>query len=240
MTSFPVPARAPWFSSRAMFAFVPGLSEPYQERISRTRAVARWPPCGVAEAFGATAVSGFIERSIVRAVLRHQAPTAARSRPSGLGNRRVSCGAQEPGQLVPDDPHRDRGEKRPQVVLVAERLQKHVPLQRRQDLGRDAATEIDAGPRDRPQGQVARLRAVDADEEPERLLARGALPRHPTAADDLGRSVDIRLLHVPGPLRRRPALPMKELSERHEAWPGKNALPAHPAVAVPEHPQDPN
>src|SRR2546428_957340 len=59
-----------------MFALVPGLSEPYQERISRTRAVARWPADGGTEAFGATAVSGFIGSSIVRAVLRHQARTA--------------------------------------------------------------------------------------------------------------------------------------------------------------------
>src|SRR5579884_461447 len=39
MTSLPVPARRPWFSMRARFVSVPGLSAPYQERISRTRSV---------------------------------------------------------------------------------------------------------------------------------------------------------------------------------------------------------
>src|ERR1700730_18988573 len=39
MTNFPVPARRPWLSSRARLVLVPGLSEGYQLRISRTRDV---------------------------------------------------------------------------------------------------------------------------------------------------------------------------------------------------------
>src|SRR5579875_2731683 len=37
MTSLPVPARRPWFKSRARLVLVPGLSLSYQLRISRTR-----------------------------------------------------------------------------------------------------------------------------------------------------------------------------------------------------------
>src|SRR5882672_9746253 len=39
MTIFPEPASRPWLSRRAMLVLVPGLSEGYQLRISRTRAV---------------------------------------------------------------------------------------------------------------------------------------------------------------------------------------------------------
>src|SRR5437868_2836534 len=39
MTIFPDPASRPWLSIRARFVFVPGLSEGYQLRISRIRAV---------------------------------------------------------------------------------------------------------------------------------------------------------------------------------------------------------
>src|SRR5712691_7791145 len=39
MTIFPEPASRPWLSMRAMLVLVPGLSEGYQLRISRTRAV---------------------------------------------------------------------------------------------------------------------------------------------------------------------------------------------------------
>src|SRR5437868_5795802 len=39
MTIFPEPASRPWLSIRARFVLVPGLSEGYQLRISRTRAV---------------------------------------------------------------------------------------------------------------------------------------------------------------------------------------------------------
>src|SRR5579883_86677 len=39
MTSLPVPARRPWFKSRARLVLVPGLSLSYQLRISRTRSV---------------------------------------------------------------------------------------------------------------------------------------------------------------------------------------------------------
>src|SRR5262245_44485307 len=39
MTSLPVPASRPWFSSLARLVSVPGLSLPYQLRISRTRSV---------------------------------------------------------------------------------------------------------------------------------------------------------------------------------------------------------
>src|SRR5690349_2556818 len=39
MTKRPVPARRPWFISRARLARVPGLSLPYQLRISCTRSL---------------------------------------------------------------------------------------------------------------------------------------------------------------------------------------------------------
>src|SRR5207253_6398071 len=39
MTILPEPASRPWFSMRAMLVLVPGLSDGYQLRISRTRAV---------------------------------------------------------------------------------------------------------------------------------------------------------------------------------------------------------
>ena len=39
MTKRPVPARRPWFSRRARLVSVPGLSLPYQPRISRTRSL---------------------------------------------------------------------------------------------------------------------------------------------------------------------------------------------------------
>src|SRR6059036_2540722 len=117
MTSFPVPASAPWFKRRAMFVLVPGLSDPYQERISRTRSVERFPPAACAEgAFGARAVSAFIAASIVRRFDEGQVL-------SGLRDGGVAGGAQKGGTLVSNDPHGNGGEERAQVFLVPKRFQ---------------------------------------------------------------------------------------------------------------------
>src|SRR6185295_14533599 len=48
MTIRPVPARAPWLSSRDRLVRVPGLSAPYQLRISFARSLMPFSPVGSA------------------------------------------------------------------------------------------------------------------------------------------------------------------------------------------------
>ncbi len=71
----PVPARTPWFIMRARLALLPGLSEEYQERISRTRVAA--PRVG---AGGAPA-----PRSAVTVAFGFMGPSIGRSRWPGKG-----------------------------------------------------------------------------------------------------------------------------------------------------------
>src|SRR5262249_54523902 len=84
MTRRPVPPRRPWFRSRARLARVPGVSLPYQLRISRTRSfIASLPPrrslvatsshttAGPAAAHGRIALHGVAERCELG--LRHPA-----------------------------------------------------------------------------------------------------------------------------------------------------------------------
>src|ERR1041384_7086184 len=47
MTNRPVPPSRPWFMRRARLFFTPGLSLPYQLRISRTRSFIALPPWSV-------------------------------------------------------------------------------------------------------------------------------------------------------------------------------------------------
>src|SRR5262245_40645078 len=73
MTNFPVPARLPWFIRRARFALVPGLSDPYQERICFTRSVS-----GIGEApfFEAPRVLPLLGEAIPRDVVFSPTPGA--------------------------------------------------------------------------------------------------------------------------------------------------------------------
>src|SRR5439155_8187695 len=232
MTSLPVPASAPWFKRRAMFVLVPGLSELYQERISRTRSVERRVPAAcAADAFGARTVSGFIGASIVRRFDEGQAL-------SGFRDRGVAGGAQEGRALVSNDPYGDRSEERAQMVLVPERLEENVPVEGRQDLGRDSSTQVDSGPRQGAQGQVAGLGAVDAHEEPKRVLARAAGSLHAEPADVAGRPVLAAFGDMPRPHRGLPALLVEQLRHRGKARARENPLVAHAAIAGAERAED--
>lgn len=89
-----------------MFVLVPGLSDPYQESISRTRSEERCPPAAwAAGALAARTVSGFIAASIVRRFDEEQVLSALR-------DGGVTGGAQKRRTLVLNDPHRDRDKKR--------------------------------------------------------------------------------------------------------------------------------
>src|SRR5688572_29073657 len=169
MTMRPVPARMPWFIIRARLALVPGLSEAYQERISRTRAEA--PREAAAGLDSATAAFGFMGRIIGWA------------QRSGKLQRGVAGGAQDRGAVVHHHPHRHPLEQLPERLLGEEGLAERRALECGKNPGRDTASQVDAREREAPQGDVCRLRSVDADHEIERTDARGARARERVPRD---------------------------------------------------------
>src|SRR5258705_13573002 len=86
---------------RARLALVPGLSDPYQERISRTRVGA--PRTGVAVFDSATTVDGFM-----RGIIGRGATAGKRRAASHIGPRRARGGARS-GPPRPGAPRGGRG-----------------------------------------------------------------------------------------------------------------------------------
>src|SRR5207247_4153714 len=104
ITNRPLPARRPWFIRRARLASVPGLSLPYQLRISRTRSlmVERSPLRGVGSS-PAAAVAAAAARPAAAAFLGPVQPVAERlelhlAHPAHLGrvDLRVAVEAEAP------------------------------------------------------------------------------------------------------------------------------------------------
>ena len=87
---------------------------------------------------------------------------------------RVHRGSNQSGLGVQNHLHRHRFEHRLERRLVAEGTHEGAGGQRRQDLRRDAAADVDAAGRDRSQREVAGFGAVGFDEHVQRFHAGGA------------------------------------------------------------------
>src|SRR3989442_346615 len=106
MTNRPLPARRPWLIRRARLASVPGLSLPYQLRISRTRSLIAELSSETSWSAPVAAVAAAASRPAAAALLRPVQPVAERlelrlAHPADLG--RVDLGVAmeaEPARLA--------------------------------------------------------------------------------------------------------------------------------------------
>jgi hypothetical protein len=143
--------------------------------------------------------------------------------------RGVPGGALERGLVVEDDVDRRGLEQRAQAALVIEGVEEDGALHLGQNLGRDAAADVDAAEGEHFQREVARLRAVVAGEAVERIDADGVLARQPGLGYHRAEIAPGQLLGEPFGFGLAGAL-AKEAVEIFHAHAGENALPTHVAV----------
>src|SRR5438132_12780952 len=143
--------RAPSFTP-CLSALMPAAPPPMTSRSYRSMAS---PPCGSTEVACRGRPPGSSPPSPPR---RNEAP-------SHVG------GAEERGARLEHEEHRDRRHQLREPPLVTERGDERPVGKLRPHLRRDPAAEIDAAHRQRLEGEVARLGAVDRAEDVERLDA---------------------------------------------------------------------
>src|SRR5262245_46062846 len=90
ITIRPVPPSRPWFSMRARLVSVPGLSLPYQLRISRTRSFMTVPPCRELGCLGRLAPSAATSTAV--------GPTAVLALDPGRVSHLLELRARHPAQ----------------------------------------------------------------------------------------------------------------------------------------------
>src|SRR5690606_28957954 len=144
-------------------------------------------------------------------------------------------GAEERAPRLEDDAHGDEGEQRLEAALGAEGLEETWLAQERQDAGRDAAAEIEAGGRERLQGEVPCDGAEGGREQAQRGDAARAWAGDRRGGDRRGRAG--RRQRLRRHLRMaEPRLVLPEESpDGRDPGPGDQSLPADVTVPL-SHP----